>query len=170
MANPFKDRSGRSRWFVAYKFGEPRKIAHDGDYALMDWGGDSARRRGAGVYVKNPWGYGGDCTVSTNGAVALGPRPECLMMLGWKAPQKGVYAFAATVTGGKGASSSIHLSLERGTRQLATASVKQDETAELSAAKVSLKKDEMLWFIADARDSWGMRGVTIERLEVTRVE
>ena len=170
VANPFKDRKGRSRWFVAYKFGEPRKITHDGDYTMIDWGGDSARRRGTGVYAKNPWGYGGDCTVSTNGTVALGPRPECLMLLGWKAPRKGVYTFAATVTGGKGASSSIHLSFEKGTEQLATVSVKQDETAELSAAKVPLKKDEMLWFIADARDSWGMRGVTLEKLEVKRVK
>ncbi len=170
VGNPFRDRKGHARWFAAYKFGEPRKIAHDGDYTLMDWCGDALNRRGTGVSEKNPWGYGGDCTVSTNGTVAIMPRAECLMVLGWKAPRKGVYTFSATVLGRKGASSCIHLSFEKGTEQLATVPVKEDERASLAAEKVPLNKDEMLWFIADGRDSWGMRGVIIEQLDVKRVK
>ena len=169
VANPFKDRTGRSRWFLAYKFGPPQKIAHDGDYTSVCWGGDSAKLRGTGVYAKNPWGTGGSCVVSTNGVVSIEPKQECLMALGWKAPADGTYAVAATVAGGKGLNA-IRMSLEKGARELAAKAVRQDETVALNAARVSLRKGEILWLVADGRDSWGMRGVTVETFDVMRVK
>lgn len=170
VTNPFKDAKGRARWFAAYKFGPARQIAHDGDYAIMDWAGGSAKSRQAGVYAKNPWGgYGGGCSVSTNGTVALSPRQECLMLLGWKAPMAGTYACAAVVTGGRG-HGGMRLSLERGTRELDVKAVKGEASATLRVPGVALQAGEMLWLVADARDSWGMQGVRIEKLDVRRVE
>ena len=91
------------------------------------------------------------------------------MLLGWKAPRKGVYTFGASVKGGAGLNS-IRLSFEKGTDELTVASVKQDETVALEAAKVPLKKDEVLWLAIDGRESWGMRGVSIEKFDVKRVK
>ena len=169
VANPFRDRKGHARWMLAYKYGEPRQIAHDGDYTLVCWGGDSAKLRGTGVYTKNPWGTGGSCVVSSIGTFFVEPKQECLMLLGWKAPRKGVYTFGASVKGGAGLNS-IRLSFEKGTDELTVASVKQDETVALEAAKVPLKKDEVLWLAIDGRESWGMRGVSIEKFDVKRVK
>ncbi len=169
VGNPFKDKKGHARWYVGYKFGPQQKVVHDGDYPLMDWCGDALKWRAFGVYVKNPWGKGGACNVSTNGVVALSPLQECLMVLGWKAPRTGVYSFTASVTGDKG-ESFIGLSLEKGTQQLASARVKEDETVALAAAKVPLKKDEILWLVCDGSSCWGMRGVRIEKFDVKRVK
>ncbi len=168
VTNPFKDRTGHARWYAAYKYGPARQVAHDGDYTVMDWAGGAAKARQAGTYAKNPWGgYGGGCSVSTNGTVALSPRQECLMLLGWKAPTTGTYACEAVATGGKGHGSQ-RLSLEQGTRELDVKAVKGGESATLRADGVALKAGEMLWFAADARDSWGMQGVRLERFDVKR--
>ena len=92
------------------------------------------------------------------------------MLLGWKAPTAGVYAFAARAVGGKG-HGCFRLSLERGDgTALDKQAAKQDEAAVLRADGVALKAGEMLWFVADARDSWGMQGVRIERFNVKRMK
>ena len=170
VTNPFKDRTGHARWYAAYKYGPARQVVHDGDYTVMDWAGGAAKARQAGTYAKNPWGgYGGGCSVSTNGTVALSPRQECLMLLGWKAPTAGTYACEAVATGGKGHGSQ-RLSLEQGTRELDVKAVKGGESATLRADGVALKAGEMLWFAADARDSWGMQGVRIEKFNVKRMK
>ena len=169
VTNPFKDATGHARWYAAYKYGPPRQIAHDGDYVVMDWAGGAAKSRQAGTYAKNPWGYGGGCTVSTNGTVALAARQECLMLLGWQAPEDGTYDFAAIVAGGEG-HGQMRFSFEKGTEERAVRCVKGGEEAKLLAKGVSLTAGEMLWFAADARDSWGMRGAVIRRFDVRRVQ
>ena len=169
VTNPFKDREGHARWYAAYKFGPARQIAHDGDYVLMNWAGDAAKWRKAGVYAKNPWGYGGGCSVSTNGTVALSPRQECLMLLGWKAPEAGNYAFKAVVTGGKG-HGNMRLTLEQSARELDLKTVKEGESAVLKARDLAVGAGEMVWLVSDARDSWGMQGVRIERFDVKRIK
>ncbi len=169
VTNPFKDREGHARWYAAYKFGPARQIAHDGDYVVMNWAGDAAKWRKAGVYAKNPWGYGGGCSVSTNGTVALSPRQECLMLLGWKAPEAGNYAFKAVVTGGKG-HGNMRLTLEQSARELDLKTVKEGESAVLKARDLAVGAGEMVWLVSDARDSWGMQGVRIERFDVKRIK
>ena len=169
VTNPFKDTTGHARWYAAYKYGPPPIIAHDGGYTVMDWAGGAAKRRQAGTGEKNPWGHGGGCSVSTNGTVVLGPRKECLMLLGWRAPESGTYDFEAVVAGGEG-HGQMRFSFERGTEERAVQTVKGGEEARLLATGVPLARGEMMWLAADARDSWGMRGAEIRRFDVRRVE
>lgn len=170
LTNPFKDAKGRARWHAAYKFGPRQKIARDGDYVEMDWCSDSLRHRAFGVYKKNP--YGSECgsvSVSTNGVVAVQSRQECLMALGFRAPEAGVYAAGADVVGGRG-QTCVRVSLARGAEELAAKAVRQDEAATLAAEGVALKVGETLWLVFDGANVWGMGATRITRWDVTRVK
>ena len=169
VTNPFKDAKGHARWHAAYKFGPTGKIARDGGYTVMDWRISFAQHRDAGVYVKNPYGPStGHVAVGTNGVVTVRAQRECLMALGFRAPEDGVYAADARVVGCAGRGVTC-VALARGAAELAAQEVAPDQAVTLAAQEVALKKGETLWLVFDAAKSVGMRGVRIERWDVTRV-
>lgn len=164
--NPTRDAHGAPVWWVLYKFGENRKIVLDGIYGMCRSAGGAAKRKEIATPYDNPFGYGANLVFNTNGTFRIGGRQECVMLVGWQSPVDGAVDVTCSLSVGKG-SGKVRVLLIKGAQELDLKEIAANETAELSARAILVRKGDFIYFIPDYRNTWGFSDCEVSKLEVT---
>ena len=190
--NPDPDFNGSPAWHYLYKIGKPPS-AHDGDYPRCPRVIQKTPYTGPMVHM-SPYSAEGFTQVhswicreqidaqsaTANGESAkpdagwrlvFRPRSECMMILAWESPVKGVVRFEAQVVPVEGADA-ISLSIEHAAsqRQLFSRTYQPGKDGAVSVENISVTLGDRIFLVADALDDGDTSQLKLERLVVTLTE